>query len=127
MRTARTSLIIKDGGITILDADTLDFLGAGVAVTDGGNGTANITINGGGGGADIYTEEVTAVTSGDNVTIDLTQLDNAFTTILFPTRNGAVLGTTDPGDGSSYWSRTSNTMTVYNAVSTDKYLVTYTV
>jgi hypothetical protein len=55
--TGGGTIIIEDEGSTVTGGpfSTLDFVGAGVTATDGGGGTATITIPGGGGGVDTYT------------------------------------------------------------------------
>lgn len=130
MRTARTRITIEsNGSIVVQNADTLNFLGSGFSgATDDGNGVASLTFTAGGaGGTAIYTESLTPTTSGANITLNLALLAHTFTSILFPTIDGKVLGQNNPGDGSSYWSRSGNTLTIFNAATGSDYLVTYTV
>lgn len=85
----------------------------------GGGGSGSSTPN-------ISTEVVTAVASGENVTIDLTQLSQPYVGVLFVTRNGQILlpnGSADiPG---SSWSQSGDIITVYNATDGDSYQVQY--
>lgn len=109
------------------DIKRLDFAGAGVVVERVGDGNAIVTIAGGGSGASIATEKVTAVESGANVTIDLTQLSHTLKTLQFVTRNGQVQPpvASAPVDGSSGYSVTGTVVTVYNADPTETYLICY--
>lgn len=73
------------------------------------------------------TEIVTGLQSGDNVTIDLNQLSNVYSYLLFVTKNGQVLmpngSAAFPG---SSWSQSGSTVTVYNAdASSDYFLIQY--
>lgn len=99
--------------------------GSNITLTRNSNGRWTITATSGGGSA-IATEQVTAVNSGTDVTIDLTQLAHASTGVLFVTRSGQVLlpnGNANlPG---SSWSQSGSTVTVYNADQADGYLIQY--
>lgn len=80
-----------------------------------------------GGGANVATQQLTPTAVVDDVTLDLTQLSNTFTDILFVTRNGQVLMPNgSSGFPGSSWSISGNTITVYNATDGDIYLVQYT-
>lgn len=109
------------------DIKRLDFAGAGVVVERVGDGNAVVTISGGAGGTSIATEKLTGTQSGNNATLDLTGLAHTFATIQFVTRNGQVIvpGNAAGADGSSAWSRSSNTITVYSADAADIFLVCY--
>ncbi len=77
--------------------------------------------------AALATEALTGTQSGGNVTLDLTQLAHTFSAILLVTRQGQIVTPgTNPGDGSSRWSRSSNTITIYNADAAESFLVQYT-
>lgn len=79
------------------------------------------------GGTNVSTEQLTPTAVGDDVTLDLTQLSNTFTDILFVTRNGQVLMPNgSSGFPGSSWSISGSTITVYNATDGDIYLVQYT-
>jgi hypothetical protein len=71
-------------------------------------------------GSIVTSEALTAVQSGDDVTIDLTQLPNVFKVILFVTRQGQILTPTND------YSITGTTLTVFNSYFEDVFLVTYT-
>lgn len=109
----------------------LNFIpGAGIAlssVIQGNRVDLTIRATGGGGTANIAMEKLNGTQSGGNITLDLTQLANPYTGILLITRNGQVVAPgTDPGDGSSRWSKSGNTITVYNADAGEIFLVQYT-
>lgn len=99
--------------------------GTNVTITTNSNGqkVINAIVSS---GSNISTEEVIAVTSGSNVTIDLTQLAHTPTTVLFVSRGGIIQmpngNASIPG---SSWSQTGMTVTVYNADRDDGYLVQY--
>lgn len=117
-REARSSGQMRGGGDTVV-------AGSGITITNTVNG--NKEISAASSGANIATEAVTAVQSGSNVTIDLTQLANPFLAIQFPTRNGFIVQPGgDPGDGTSRWDRVGNSLTVYNADAGELYQVQYT-
>lgn len=106
------------GGMTLVE-------GSNITLVRNPNGTWTIAATGGSGSA-IATEQVIAVASGTDVMIDLTQLTDPSTGILFVARNGQVLlpnGNANlPG---SSWSQTGSSVTVYNADPSDVYLVQY--
>lgn len=105
---------LTTGGFTTLD------LTSNISASDEGGGVANVAATGGATGTNITVEVVTAVTSGANVTIDLTTLLHTFSAIEVVFRNGqALTPTTD-------WSRTSNTITITDAASTEVYQIQYT-
>lgn len=109
------------------DIQTVDF-GSGLTAARGGEGYLIVTATGGGGGGvNLATEVVTAVTSGNNVTINLTQLSHSFAAVQLVFRSGGnVPPGSAPADGSSAYTISGNTLTIYNAGSGDGYLVTYT-
>lgn len=117
-----TPVALLDEGVQVAASlGSLNFVGAGVTATAAGSaGTA--TIPGGAGGTNTATDKVTPVTSGNNITLDLTTLSHVFTTIQFVTKNGQTL---DPNDATYGWSRSVNTITVLNASNTDVFLVNY--
>lgn len=104
------------GGMTLV-------AGSNVTLVRNSDGTWTIASTGGG---TIATEVVTAVTSGSNVTIDLTQLSSTSTGVKFVSRNGQVLMPNgSAGLPGSSWSQSGSVVTVYNADSSDIYLIQY--
>jgi hypothetical protein len=107
--------------------------GGGMTIEAGSNITLTRQSNGiwvvastAAGGSNILTEQVTAVQSGDHVTIDLTQLANTSTGVLLVTRNGQVLlPNGSAGLPGSSWSQSGSTVTVYNADASEIFLVQY--
>lgn len=100
--------------------------GSGVTITatdDVSNSRVNLTITASGGSA-IYTQNVTGVQAGSNVTIDLTQLSNPYTSTLLFFRNGQSLMNSVQPSG-SYYSVVGTTLTVFNASSTNSFLIQY--
>lgn len=118
-RTGESSITINNNGVT-LGAFSIFNLISGISAVDSGNGIAGITASGGGGGTNIATERVTPVTSGSNVTLDLTTLSHVFVAIEVVFRNGPA--TTPTQD----WTRSGNTITVFNADNTEIFQVQYT-
>lgn len=128
-RTARPGVLIRDEGGDLGTATTLDFVGAGVTASDQGNGVMRVTITGGGSGSgtNAASQIVTVVQSGSNVTIDLTQLSNSYLTVVNVFRNGQNLTPNgNAGLPGSSWSKSVNTVTVYNGDPSDIYIVEYT-
>lgn len=118
------------GGVPIgEDIQTID-LGSGLTAAKSAPGYLLITATGGqGGGANIATEQLTPTQVGNDITLDLTGLTHAFATIqlVFKNGNATVPGVAAGADGSSAWSRSGNTVTVYNAdAGGDSFLVAYT-
>lgn len=109
----------RGGGMSLVS-------GSNVTIVQNPNGTYTISASGGG-SSNLTTEKVVAVQVVDNATIDLTQLAHTFTSILFVTLEGAVLL---PNGSAAIptpsWSRTGNTITVYNANAAGAFLVQYT-
>ena len=99
--------------------------GSGITITSS-NGVKTISATGG--SPDVATESLTPTASGDNITLDLTGLSNPFVTILGVYRNGQLLssGSAAGADGSSRQNRVGNTITVFNAATSDFYQVQYT-
>lgn len=97
----------------------LHFVGAGVTATQLSDGVIVVTIPGGGGSANLVTESVTAVQSGNNVTIDLTQLAHTYSAIQFVSRNGQIQTPTN-------WSVVGDVLTLQNASSGNAFLIQYT-
>ncbi len=59
-----TGLKVLDEGVTVVNpATAMDFVGAGVAATDGGNSKATVTVGGGGSG---YQAPVSGTVDGNN-------------------------------------------------------------
>lgn len=120
-RTAQTNLKIKNAGVALTAGafTTLDLL-SGISAVDSGGGIAGVTAAAGVAGTNIATETITPVTSGANVTLDLTTLSHTFVAIEVVFRNGqAATPVTD-------WSRSSNTITVVNADNTEIFQIQYT-
>lgn len=65
----------ENGSPVVASANTLNFTGAGVAVTDGGGGQANIAISGGGGGSGAMVLLSAAAITPGAANIDFTGLD----------------------------------------------------
>lgn len=112
-------------------SDTNFIAGPGITLTtstDHVARTANITITSTAtGGANIDSQTVNTVQSGTNVTVDLTQLPHVFTAILEAFRNGqATQPNGNAGLPGSSWSRSGNTLTVYNADVSDVIMIQYT-
>lgn len=120
-RTAQTNLKIRNNGVALTTGafTTIDLTGS-LSATDEGGGIANVTGTGGGSGTNIATEAVSGVTSGANITLDLTTLSHVFVAIEVVFRNGQA--TTPVTD----WSRSGNTITVFSATSGEVYQVQYT-
>lgn len=107
-------LTVKDEGTVISEhVKSIDFRGANISITDLGDGNLVATIVGGA-GANIETVVVTAVQSGDDVTIDLTQLPHTFVSLQWASKNGQILkpGAMDPS-GVSSWTLAGNILTIY--------------
>lgn len=119
-RTATSGIKIQNNGVA-LGTSSFNILNlvSGVSAVDSGGGVSAWT-GSAASGSNIATESVTPVTSGANITLDLTTLSHVFVTIEVVFRNGQTLTpTTD-------WSRTSNSITVTNATSSDVFQVQYT-
>lgn len=110
--------MVHGGGMTLT-------AGTNVTLVRNSNGTWTVSASGGG-SSSLATEQVTAVASGTDVTIDLTQLAHMLVTALFVTRNGQVLMPNGNANlpGSS-WSKSGTVITVYNADPSDIYLIQY--
>lgn len=122
------------GGVSLFGGDGGSMGGvrrirAGTNVTITGDpGEPTINASGGSGGANVATERLTGTQSGNNITLDLTGLANVFISVLLITRQGVIAtpGTDSGSLGGSWWTRTSNTVTVTNAASDEVFLVQYT-
>lgn len=98
-----------------------------------GNGVTITTVNGikqinasGGSGANIATEVVTAVQSGTDVTIALSQLAHTYSSVLLTAKNGQILiPNGNAGLPGSSWSQSGNVVTVYNADATESFQIQY--
>ncbi len=106
------------GGMTI-DA------GSNITLVRNSNGRWTISSTASG-STNIATEQVTAVQSGDHVTIALAQLAHVASSVLLVSRNGQVLMPNgSAGLPGSSWSQAGSTITVYNADAGDIFLVQY--
>ena len=118
---SRTTPILKlqnNGTFVGSGFGILDLI-SGLSATDAGAGIANVTATGSP-GANVATEAVSAVTSGANITLDLTTLSHTFIACEVVFRNGqALLPTTE-------WSLSGSSVTVYNAASSELFMVQYT-
>lgn len=100
-----------------------DVVTAGVGISISSNTSTGVkTISSSVTGEDSATETLVGTQSGNNVTLDLTQLAHTFVTILFVSRQGQILNSSIT-DG---WSRSANTITITNAAAFDTFQVTYT-
>lgn len=90
--------------------------GAGITVDNSNLGYPVITATTT--GFSTATETLTGTQSGLNVTLDLTGLSHTFTSVMFVTRNGQVINSTA-------WSRSTNTITVFNADASEAFQVCY--
>lgn len=100
----------QHGGGTTVSA------GNNITLTPLPNGTTRIDASGG--SANLATEPVVAVQSGTDVTIDLTQLSNPYTSIQFVSLNGQIINTTR-------WSVLADVMTVTDGFDTDEFQIQY--
>ena len=78
-----------------------------------------------GGGTSVATQVVTAVQVGDDATVNLTQLANTFTGIVYISAVGRIYtpGSTDPGEG---YTLVGSTATLYGTSATSQIVVSYT-
>lgn len=93
--------------------------GTGVTLTSsmvGGRGVVTVSTS----GANIATEALTGVQSGNNVTLNLAGLAHTYSAIVWVSRNGQILTPT------SSWSRVGDTITVLNASAGNSFLINYT-
>lgn len=90
--------------------------GANITITENANGQKVIASTGG--GVNLATGEVTAVQSGNDVTIDLTQLPNLPTSVEWVSLNGQIIR-------QSRWSIVGTTLTVTDAFDTDEFQLQY--
>jgi hypothetical protein len=118
-RTAQTNLRIQNNGTPLTTGafTTID-LKTGLSGADEGNNVASIT-GSTIAGSNLAVDTVSAVTSGANITLDLTTLSHTFVAIEIVFRNGQATSATD-------WSRVGNTITVTDAVSSEIFQVQYT-
>jgi len=96
-----------------------DIIQAGSNITIVSNSDGTKTISTSFTGLNVLTESLQGTQSGDNVTLNLTQLTNTFSTILFVTRQGQILTPTES------WTRSGNTITITNASAGNTFLVSY--
>lgn len=119
-RTSEPNIRFKNNGVFIAGSFSIvDLLGT-LTGADSGGGVIGITGSGGGTGTNVATEVLTPTTSGSNITLDLTALAHTFVAIEVVFRNGQNITPI------SSWSRTGNTITVFNADNTEAFQVQYT-
>lgn len=114
--------VIEDEGTPLTQRAKLNFVGAGVTVTDdAGDDATVVTIPGGGGSGLASKAEVLAGSqSGADVELDTGDLSEAYTTILGVYRNGQLLTPTDD------WTQAGAIITVFEADAGDAFVVSYT-
>lgn len=119
-RTAQTNIKLQNNGVAIGSGgfSILNFI-SGISGVDSGNGIAGLTGTAAS-GSNVATETISAVQSGSNITLDLTTLSHAFVAIEVVFRNGQAITPT------TSWSRSTNTITVFNADASEIFLVQYT-
>lgn len=89
------SISVSDEGVPVVDpATNVNFEGAGVVVTDGGGGSATVTISGGGSGVDVEDE-------GTPVLTPATTLDFVGAGVVVTDGGGGTATVTIAGGGSS--------------------------
>jgi len=122
-RTADPTIIIRNNGsqLGVSGFSILDLV-SGISATDAGGGVASVTAGGAGPGVHFEIDAVTPVTSGSNVTLDLTTLSHTFVSVLGIYKNGQLL---NPADATFGWSVTGSSATVLNAANTDIFDVEY--
>lgn len=121
-RTAQVSILIRNNGtpLGVMGFTTIDLTGT-LSGIDEGNGVVGINGSGGGSGSNVDTKVVTAVQSGSDVTIDLTQLPHTFVAIEVVFQNGQAKTPI------AYWSLAGSTITVFNAsAADDSFMIQYT-
>lgn len=120
-RTAVVAINIRNNGtpLGVLGFQTIDLKGTLVGADEGG-GVVGITGSGGGSGTNVDTRVVTAVQSGSDVTIDLTQLPHPFVAVEVVFRNGQAITPI------AYWSLVGNIVTIFNADAGESYMIQYT-
>lgn len=119
-RTGETSIKILNAGVALPGSFNAIDLNGSLTGSDEGGGVVDINGSGGSGGTNIDTQLVTAVQSSSNITLDLTTLPHVFVAIEVVFRNGQAITPT------TSWSRTGNTITVFNADPSEKFMVQYT-
>jgi hypothetical protein len=119
-RTATSGIKIRNNGVALTSGSFSIFdLVSGLTASDSGGGVAGFS-SAAAAGQNIATDSITPVTSGANVTLDLTTLSHTFIAVEVVFRNGQALTPT------SDWSRSGNTITIFNATSGEVYQVQYT-
>lgn len=119
-RTGETSIKIYNNGVLLSGSfNSIDLKGT-LSGADEGNGIVGITGSGGGAGTNIATEVLAPTQSGSDITLDLTALSHTFVAIEVVFRNGQNITPI------ASWSRTGNTITVFNADATEIFQVQYT-
>ena len=76
----------------------------------------------GGGGSAMKTEHLSPTLSGANITLNLSQLSRSWSDIQMVTRQGQVL----ERETVNGWTRSGNTITVYNATTDESFQICYT-
>jgi hypothetical protein len=108
---------MRGGGDTIRQ-------GTNIILTRNEDGTITISAMGGGSGSNVTSETITGIQSGDDVTLDFSNLANTPTSIIQIVRNTAVQ--TPGSTGVNGYTLTALTSaTVYQADAGDTFLVTY--
>jgi hypothetical protein len=119
-RTAISGIKIQNNGVALTaGAFGIFNLISGISAVDSGAGVAGFT-GSAASGSNIATDLVTPVTSGANITLDLTTLSHPFVAIEVVFRNGQALTPT------ADWTRSTNTITVTGATTGDVYQIQYT-
>lgn len=119
-RTAQIAIKIRNNGVPLgsIGFTTIDLTGT-LSGSDEGSGVVDI-LGSGGTGTNVATETVASVQSGNDVTLDLTTLLHPFVAVEVVFRNGQALTPI------SSWSLVGSQVTVFNADTTDVFLVQYT-
>lgn len=104
-----------------------DTVAPGTNITLGKDSQGRVVINstgGSGSGSNNVTEKLVPTQAGSNVTLNLAQLSNPYTSIGFIGYDGQIL---DPSSSTRGWSKSGDTITILNAVasSDDYYQVNY--
>lgn len=118
-RTGETNIRILNAGVALPGSFNAIDLNGTVSGSDEGGGILNLTGTGGV-GSSIATEVVTAVQSGGNITLNLTTLLHTFVAIEVVFRNGQGITPV------TSWSRSGNTITVFNADASEVFMIQYT-
>lgn len=118
-RTGNTNVKIFNAGVLLGSFNAIDLNGT-LSGSDEGNGVVDISGSGGGTGTNIATEILTPTQSSANITLNLAALTHTFVAIEVVFRNGQNITPV------SSWSRSGNTITVFNADASEIFQVQYT-